>query len=135
VEAFSKFGAKLDNPRWAVSAIANDGAIGISGWANYFKSGGKGRLLYVDSLSRWVGNELGNKLLNTHLSKAFEEDLPVRMVVATAEHPEAVEREPDASKIKKSFHARDDLVGRIAEFDGDRFVIALGSSRPLEEFK
>jgi hypothetical protein len=122
IEAFAKFGAKLDNPMWAVSAIANDGALVISCWAHYFKSGSSGIVRYVDSLSRWGGNELGNKLLETHLSKAFAEKLPVRMVVATAENPDAVEREHDASKIKKTFHIRD-LVGQVTDFDGDHFVI------------
>ena len=123
VEAFSQLGAKLDNPMWAVSALTNEGAFVISGWAHYFRSGGKGVLLYVDSLSRWIGNELGKKLLESHLSKAFAEKLPVRMVVATAEDPDAVEREPDASKIKKSFHVPQNQVGRITEFDGNHFVI------------
>jgi len=125
VEAFAKFGAKLDNPMWAVSAITDDGAFVISGWAHYFKRGGRGILLYVDSLARWVGNDLGNKLLEAHLSKAFTEKLPVRMVVATAEDPEAVERESDASKIKKTFHVLANQVGRVTEFDGNRFVIEL----------
>jgi hypothetical protein len=123
VEAFAKFGAKLDNPMWAVSAITDDGAIVISGWAHYFKSGGRGVLLYVDSLSRWRGNDLGNKLLEAHLSKAFAEKLLVRMVVATAEDPRAVEREPDASKIKKTFHVLENQVGRVTEFDGNHFII------------
>jgi len=123
VEAFAKFGAKLANPMWAVSAIADDGAFVISCWAHYFKNGGPGIVRYVDSLSRWGGNELGNKLLETHLSKAFAEKLPVRMVVATAENPEAVERENDASKIKKTFHIREDLVGHVTEFDRNHFVI------------
>ncbi|MFZ3018621.1 MAG: hypothetical protein WA056_09225 [Gallionella sp.] len=123
VEAFAKFGAKLDNPMWAVSAIANDNALVISCWAHYFKSGGSGVVRYVDSLSRWGGNELGNKLLENHLSNAFAEKLPVRMVVATAENPDTVEREHDASKVKKTFHVRDDIVGRVTDFDGDNFVI------------
>ena len=89
VEAFAKYEAKLANPMWAVSAIADDGAIVISCWDQYFRKGDSGVLNYVDSLSRWVGNDLGNKLLETHLLKAFTEKLPVRMVVATAENPEA----------------------------------------------
>ena len=84
VQAVAKSGAKLDNHMWAVSALANDGTFVMSGWVHYFKRGGKGILLCVDSLSQWVRNELGNKLLVTHLSKAFAERLHVRMVVATA---------------------------------------------------
>lgn len=124
VEAFAKFDAKLVNSMWAVSAIADDGALVISCWANYFKKGDPDVVRYVDSLSRWTRrNGRGKKLLETHLLKAFAENLPVRMVVATAADPEAVEREPDASKFKKTFHIRDDLIGHVTEFDGDRFVI------------
>lgn len=125
VEAFAKCKAKLDNPMWAVSAIAEDGTFVLSGWSQYFKSGGRGVLLYEDSLSRWVGNDLGNKLLESHLSKAFAEALPVRMVVATAENPDAVEREHDASKIKKTFHVLENMVGCVTKFDGNNYVIEL----------
>jgi hypothetical protein len=45
VEAFSKYGATLANPMWAVSAIAEDGSLVISCWGHYFRSGGKGVLL------------------------------------------------------------------------------------------
>ena len=37
-EAFAKYGAKLSNPQWAVSAIAEDGAFVMSCWAHYIKS-------------------------------------------------------------------------------------------------
>jgi len=38
VEAFSKFGARLDNHMWAVSAIAKDGSLVISCWAHHMNS-------------------------------------------------------------------------------------------------
>lgn len=130
VEAFAKFGAKLENPMWAVSSIASDGALVLSCWAHYFKGGGAGVLRYVDSLSRWNGNELGNNLLRKHILKAFEENLPVRMVVATTKDTEAVDHGHDASKVKKSFHIREDMVGKVTEYDGDNFVIEY-HHRPL----
>ena len=45
VEAFAKFGAKPINPMWAVSAIADDGALVISCWSHHCKSGGKALLM------------------------------------------------------------------------------------------
>lgn len=123
VDAFAKFGAKLDNPMWAVSAIANDGALVISCWAHYFKRGAKGVLRYEDNLARWNGNELGNNLLRAHLTLAFKEKLPVRMVVATTIQTEEVDSGRDASKLKKTFHVRDDVMGNLTEFDGDKYVI------------
>lgn len=122
VEAFAKFGAKPDNPMWACSAIAKDGALVISCWSQYFKKSG-GALHYVDRLSRWTGNDLGNRLLRSHLEKAKTDGLPVRMVVATAKNPSLVEKVADASKIEKTFHIREDFVGRLLAFDGDNFVI------------
>lgn len=122
VEAFKKFGAKPDNQMWACSAIADDGALVISCWSHYFRKA-DGALHYVDSLSRWTGNERGNKLLKSHLEKAKAEDIPVRMVVATAQDPRLVETVDDASTIKKTFHVREDLVGRLLSFDGDNFIV------------
>lgn len=123
VEAFAKFGAKPVNPMWAVSAIADDGALVISCWSHHCKSGGKGVLLYSDCLSRWGGNELGCNLLKAHLGQAVAGSLPVRMVVATTPETEAVDQGRDASKVKKTFHIREEVVGSVVSFDGDNYVI------------
>jgi hypothetical protein len=123
VEAFAKFNAKPINPMWAVSAIADDGAFVISCWSHYCKSGGKGVLLYEDSLSRWNGNELGCNLLKTHLGQAISGNLPVRMVIATTSETEAVDNGHDASKVKKTFHIREEVIGRVLSFDGDNYAI------------
>lgn len=123
VEAFAKFGAKPDNPMWAVSALAADGSLVMSCWSHYFKGGGEGALLYGDRLSRWAGNARGNTLLKSHLHTAFTEKRPVRLVVATTTETRAVDHGHDASKVKKTFHIRDDLVGRVTSFDGDSYVV------------
>ncbi len=123
VEAFAKFGAKPVNPMWAVSAIAQDGALVLSCWAHNYKMGGKGVLVYADSLSRWGGNEMGANLLRTHLQQAIDGSLPVRMVVATTAETELVDSGHDASKIKKTFHVRPEVVGQVVSFDGDNYVI------------
>lgn len=123
VEAFKKFGAKLENPMWAVSAISDNGEFVLSCWSQYFERGDKGVLRYVDCLSRWTGNTVGNNLLKGHLIKAHSEGMPVRLVIATAEKPEEVETVGDASKIKKKFSVREDVVGKVTSFDGDNFVI------------
>lgn len=123
VEAFKKYGAKLDNPMWAVSAIASDGSLVLSCWSLFFKSTGDGALRYIDSLGRWNGNPAGNNLLRKHLTEAYSNNLSVRMIVATPEDPKEMEASKDASKIKKKFHTREDVEGRITEFDGDNFVI------------
>ena len=53
--AFSRYGAKLANPQWAVSAINSKGELVISCWKHYLK-GDNGKLTYEDSLSRWAGD-------------------------------------------------------------------------------
>ena len=123
--AFARYGAKPKNSSWAVSAIASDGSVVISCWSHYFKAKRTdGSLPYVDSLSRWNGsNALGNDLLRTHVAQAFSEKLDVRLVIATANDTAAVDRGEDASKLSNTFGVREDLIGKITQFDGDHFVI------------
>ena len=121
-EAFAKYGATLANPQWAVSAIANDGSLVMSCWEHYIKKHGD-CLRYEDTLSRWSGNAAGNNLLRTHLTQAFNEKLPVRLLIASTTETDAVDYGHDASKVKKKFHIRPEIIGEIVSFDGDSFVI------------
>jgi hypothetical protein len=122
-ECFTRYGAKLVNPMWAVSAQATDGAIVISCWSNYFSRLDKETLRYTDTLSRWEGNSAGNNLLRKHLLLAQADPLPIRLVVATAQNTLAVDQGWDASKITKTFHVKPGLVGQLTLFDGDQFII------------
>lgn len=122
-ECFSKYGAKLANPQWAVSAEALDGSIVVSCWHNYFSKPDIGTLRYEDSLSRWEGNAPGNNLLREHLTIAKAEGRPIRLVVATALNTLAIDQGWDASKISKTFHVKPEVVGTLTFFDGDRMVI------------
>ena len=121
-QAFQAFGAKLANPMWAYSAIAEDGALVISCWSHKLKLI-DGVLTYTDSLSRWETKTPGKKLLIEHLTQAKEQKLSVRLVIATAQQPEAVDRGEDASSIHKTFHIKENVVGKVALFDGNNFVI------------
>jgi len=121
-KAFATYGAKLVNHNWAVSAIAEDGSFVMSCWTHYMKTV-PGKLVYKDRLSRWNGNALGNDLLRKHLTEAFKGDYPVRYLAAKAEDPDLIDKGPDASKVKKTFSVRPDLVGKIVSFDGDNFSI------------
>jgi len=122
-ECFASFGAKLPNPQWAVSALAEDGALVISCWSLYFERPDVGTLRYRDRLSRWSGNELGNRLLKDHLAQAIASTLPVRLVIATPQVRESIDAGRDASTVRKTFHAKPEVVGRVVDFDGDSFVI------------
>lgn len=122
-ECFASFGAELPNPQWAVSALAEDGALVISCWSLYFDRPDADTLRYRDSLSRWSGNELGNRLLKAHLERAVALSLPIRLVVATPTAREEIDAGRDASTVRKKFHTKPDVVGRVVDFDGDNFAI------------
>lgn len=121
-EAFRAFGARLANPMWAYSAIADDGSLVISCWAHKLKLN-EGVLKYTDRLSRWEPNTPGKNLLIEHLTMARDDALPVRLVIATTDQPDVVDGGRDASAIRKTFHIREDVVGKVAVFDGDNFIL------------
>ena len=120
--AFRAFGAKLANPMWAYSAIAKDGALVLSCWRHKLKLNNR-ILTYTDRLSRWEPNTPGKNLLMKHLTQARDEALKIRLVVATTDRPDVVDRGEAADKIKKTFHIKPDVVGKVTLFDGDNFSI------------
>jgi len=122
-EAFARYGARLTNPQWAVTAIAEDGALVVSCWAHYLGRPSAGLLRYEDQLSRWAHNVAGTNLARRHLEQALRDGLQVRLVIGTSGDPKSVDAGASASDSPKTYHVREDLVGRVVEFDQDRFVI------------
>ena len=120
--AFSRYGAKLTNHQWAVSALSENGELVISIWSHYLKPN-DGKLRCTDKLSRWQHNKPGNNLLREHLLRAVDEGLPVRMVIARTKATTEIDAGADASSVPKTFGVREDLVGKVVSFDGDNFVI------------
>ena len=127
-EAFAQYGAKLVNPQWAVSDITEDGVLVMSCWFHYIKTF-DGIWRYVDTLSRWNGNTAGNNLCRQHVEDAFKNNRPVRIVIARTEETAAVDSGQDASKVKKEFYTKPEMIGRITNFDGDKFTIDFKRSR------
>lgn len=115
-KAFKSYGATLVNRPWAVSAVI-DGAVVMSLWQHKFKRGS----LYEDKLSRWSGN--GNSQFRKDLQQAWDEKLPVHLVVAVSGDPAAVDRGEDASDIPKHYSIQPYWVGEIETFTGDEFTI------------
>jgi len=116
IEAYARFGAKPGNRLRALSAIAADGALVLSCTPPQFARAGKGVLRYEDRLSREPEDRAGKEVLAQHLSRARDEQLPVRMVVT------ANIGAPDR-KAGRSIHVREDLVGKVTQFDGDHFIV------------
>ena len=114
IDAFARFGAKPKNRLHGRSAIADDGALVLSCSTPHFHRPGRGVLRYEDVLSREPGDRPGAALLGEHLALARDGQLPVRMIVVA----EAGEGKP-----RYNIYARPDVVGRLIEFDGDRFIV------------
>ena len=131
-EAFAKYGAKLQNVQWAVSAVSKHDELVMSLWQHYFKKhdGPPPSLRYTDTLSRWSGNKAGNSLCREHLERAKTENLRIRLVIARTKETDAIDRGDDVSSVKKTFGARPDLVGQLTSFDGDEFVIDFMRDEP-----
>jgi hypothetical protein len=106
-EAFAEYGAKLVNPQWAVSALADNGALVMSCWMHYFTRV-DAVLRYEDTLSRWSANTVGTELFKQHIEDALKNKRPVRLVIA---------------KTDAEFYSRPDMIGRITHFDGDKFIV------------
>lgn len=123
VDAFRRYKAELANPQWAVSAISANGELVISCWSHLFGKNEDGELPYRDRVGRFSGNVPGANLLKEHLQKALTEQLPVRLIIATTEHTDVVDRGGNASEAPKTFRLREDLIGYVKSFDGDSFEL------------
>ena len=127
VESFRAFNAELANPQWAYSAKAADGSLVLSCWAHRLKLQG-GVLRYEDYLSRWNVNAPGKNLLIAHLREGLEKQLPVRLVVATAEDPTVIDRGETATGMRNTFHPKPEVVGRVVLFDEENFAVEFRKS-------
>jgi len=116
VDAFGKFGAKPASRLRGLSAIAADGAVVLNCSQPYFGHPSRGVLRYEDKLSRDANDPKGTRLLGEHLALARDGELPIRMIVTSL-------LDAQSSRSGRSFHVRPDLVGRVANFDGDHFVV------------
>jgi hypothetical protein len=118
LEAFALFGGKPANRFYSVSAIAAGGAeMILSCSAKRFTHPARGILRYEDTLSREPAEYAAHsQLLGQHLTQAREGNLPIRMIVTT-------EKQDATGKLTREIHVRVDLVGKVIEFDGERFAI------------
>jgi hypothetical protein len=114
MDAFGKFGAKPANRVRALSALAADGAMVLSCWAQYFGHPSRGVLRYEDRLSREPSESKESVLLGQHLTLALDGALPVRMVVMSMQGD---------ARSTRTVHVRPDLIGKVVKFDGDHFII------------
>jgi hypothetical protein len=126
-DAFAKYGATLRNVQWSVSAWAPDGSLVLSLWAHHYRKGPDRSAEYSGRASRWSGP--GNQEFRENLAIAFKEKSRVRLVISSTEETGHVESGGDASKVKKDFHVREDLVGEVVEYDGEQYVVRFTPNR------
>ena len=120
-EAFAKYGATLRNAQWSVSAWAPDGALVLSLWEHHFQRGPEGTMDFHDSMARWSGP--GNAEFRRNIAQAHAAKSPLRLIISKADDPGYIQSGADASKTRKEFFVRDDLIGEVAALDGDDFVV------------
>lgn len=119
-EAFAKYDAKLRNVQWSVSAWAPDGSLVVSLWAHHYRKGPDGTAEYADSTERWSGP--GKNEFQQNVAKAYAEKRTVRLVVVRTLETERVQAGENANKISKDFDAKTEQIGKVVEFDGNRYV-------------
>ena len=120
-DAFGRYGATLRNVQWSVSAWTTGGDLVLSLWEHHRRRGIPGTLEFADSVERWKGP--GNTEFRNNLSRAFASDSNVRLVIVHTEQTGHVEGGADASKVKRNFFVRDDLIGKVIEWDGRNYAI------------
>jgi hypothetical protein len=115
-DAFARFGAKPSNRLRGLSALATDGALVLNCSHAHFGHPARGVLRYEDRLSRQSPASNDTQLLGRHLTLAHTGALPVRLVVTSRAGDKNV-------GVRSSCHVRPDLVGKVAQFDGDHFIV------------
>lgn len=78
-DAFARYGAKLKNVNWSVSAEAPDGSLVVSLWQHHFAKGSAETLVCRDSFNRWSGP--GNAEFRERVAFALATRQRVRLVL------------------------------------------------------
>jgi hypothetical protein len=126
-DAFAKFGAKLNNYRWSVSAFGDGPCLVLAlykfePWLKYER----GSLTYRDTLSAWQGNAIARKEMIEHLGRALAESIPIRMVgvrCLNKDDEKRIGKIADESVIPKDFSVDDHLIGTLDSLDGDTLTM------------
>jgi len=122
-EAFARYGARLTNRGWSLSAFTPHGDLVVSVWHTELDFDKDARTItYEDVLSRWLGNAGGRAELRSHLTQLKRDGGRLRLVIA---HPKTeadralVGKVQNEAIIPKTFEVRPQLIGTLEEFDGD----------------
>jgi hypothetical protein len=115
IDAFGRFGARPASRLGSLSAMATDGAMVLKCLPAHFGHPSRGVLRYESRLSASRAESKVVTTLSEHLTLARDGGLPVRMVVTFPER--------ENTGRTSGYQVRPDLIGKVVEFDGDRFVV------------
>jgi hypothetical protein len=111
--AFSRLGANVGERHRPMWATAQDGSLVLVCQSSGFSRPGPGVLRYSAVLSLIAGRTSQIEGLRVNLDAARTSATAVRLIIQT----------PGAAKASSRFHVRADLVGSVAEFDGDAYSV------------
>lgn len=121
-DAFARYGASLKNVQWSVSAWAPDGSLVVSMWEHHRRKGtSAGTLVFEGSASRWRGP--GNTEFRSNVAQAYAASARIRLGIARTAETVRVEAGEDGSKIPKEFFLKEEVVGKVTEWDGENYAI------------
>lgn len=121
-EAFGRYGAKLKNVQWSVSAWAPDGTLVVSMWEYHRRKRTPVEVLVFEgSADRWSGP--GNTEFRTNIEKAFTIGADIRLVISQTNEVAHIEAGHDASKVKKEFFIKEEVIGKVTEWDKTNYAI------------
>ena len=124
VDAFREYDAELKNVQWSVSSISEKGELVVSCWRQKLKFIKNERILqYTDELNRWREGSPGGTELKENLQDAYDKETEVRLVIVDTVEKSAVDESTNLSKIQKTYAVKKDVIGRVREFDGNKYVI------------
>jgi hypothetical protein len=127
-QAFSRYDAKLRNVQWSVSAWAPNGSLVVSLWEHHRRKSMRGSIEFAANANRWKGP--GNKEFRENVQKAFEMNASIRLIIVRTNEVARVEAGEDAGKIPKEFEVRDNLIGRVIEWDGENYAFRFTRAAP-----
>lgn len=127
--AFAKYGVTLRYPQSSVSGWTPSGGLVVSLWAHHYQKSTPGTMEFSGLASRWSG--LGNTEFRANVAKAHLEKLLVQLVIIKTNKISRVEAGEEASKIDdKEYFPREDLVGEVVDFDGDKYLFRFRKVEP-----
>ena len=111
--AFSRLGANVAGRQRPVWATAQDGSLVLVCISSGFSRPGTGVLRYSAKLSTSSARASQVEELRLGLGAASSGGTPIRLIIQT----------PGVGGASSRVHVRADLVGSIAEFDGDSYSV------------